>query len=148
MPTEPWIDEPDSVDGAFGDIPWVLRRGPTGLGHWCGYVAIAPGHPWHGRHYADIPVEVHWGLTWDGDGRPDFPDLPGWWWVGFDCAHAGDLVPGMVDLLPPGLVEGDTYRTVDYARAEVETLAAQVGLAVSIGQVGDAGGQDEVRRDA
>lgn len=63
----------------------------------CGYVRIPPAHPWHGVGYDDVQTldggypDVHGGLTFAepdthcGKGGPDDA-----WWLGFDCAHAGD----------------------------------------------------------
>ena len=62
-------------------------------------------------------------------GEPD--DL---WWFGFDCAHFGDLMPGLravlaemrskVPLVPPGMDE--VYRDMDYVMAECAGLAQQL----------------------
>lgn len=59
-------------------------------GHRCGYVRIPPGHPDHGKPYDDINVEVHGGLTYANDEPCVEADGRGYW-VGFDCAHAGDM---------------------------------------------------------
>jgi hypothetical protein len=40
------------------------------------------------------------------------------WWLGFDCAHAGDLIPSIADI-------GGTYKDEAYVRAELEDLARQ-----------------------
>jgi hypothetical protein len=51
------------------------------------------------------------------------------WWFGFDCGHAGDLVPEqerMAGSFARGFSCGGTYRSVDYVRAQVETLAQQL----------------------
>jgi hypothetical protein len=53
-----------------------------------------------------------------GLGEPD--DV---WWFGFDCAHSGDLVPGMP--LYTGLA-GGVYRDQAYVRGECAKLAAQL----------------------
>lgn len=129
----PWVDEPDERDGSFGDVPWVLRRGPEGLRHWCGYIAIPPGHPWHGLDYDSVPADVHGGLTYaTGDARSDFPHLPGGWWIGFDCAHLGDLVPGMVTgRFARVSTPGETYKTIEHAQREVESLGRQVAEAMA-----------------
>jgi len=60
-------------------------------GHRCGYVRVPPGHPFHGKHYDTLDVDVHGGLTFaeletcaahaDGQG----------YWFGFDCAHYMDV---------------------------------------------------------
>ena len=60
-----------------------------------GYVAIpkSSNHPWFGREYRSIPVDVHGGITYARS-----TDVYGWdkewdeehWVVGFDTSHAGD----------------------------------------------------------
>ena len=101
----PWDGEPDKVswtDTATGR-PCLAVRGPVGA--WCGYVAVDPGHPLHGRDYEVPNVDVHGGLTYadscqeratEAEGVCHVPQ-PGQphdvWWFGFDCAHLGDLWP-------------------------------------------------------
>jgi len=64
-------------------------------------------------------LEVHGGVTYAGPGFSD-EDKP-LWWVGFDCAHAGDLVPKMERHWQYGV-----YRDMEYAKGETEKLAAQI----------------------
>ena len=40
-----------------------LTRGITDFGWGNGYVLIPQGHPLHGKHYDEIDVDVHCGLT-------------------------------------------------------------------------------------
>jgi len=128
-PPGPWIDEPDRIAwrDEETDLNVIVKRQPTKA--WCGYVAIPKGHPMReGLNLDDI--EVHGGITYGAecDGDPangvchvaangDDDVL----WVGFDCAHYGDLVPGLID-------DGE-YRTVDYVVAETLSLARQVRAA-------------------
>jgi hypothetical protein len=45
------------------------------------------------------------------------------WALGFDCAHAWDISPGM----PAGFIDHDaTYRDIEYVRGECRCLAEQV----------------------
>lgn len=70
------------------------------LGVYNGYVGLPKNHMLFGLHYDIIneSIDVHGGLTWSADHLPNQqPD--GLWWVGFDTAHAGDVVPGY-DALP------------------------------------------------
>src|SRR5690606_8583713 len=58
------------------------------------------------------------------------------WWLGFDCAHLGDVSPGMDarsrELGHPPLRFGDErYRDVGYVRRECASLAAQLVAAVA-----------------
>jgi len=41
------------------------------------------------------------------------------WWIGFDCAHLGDLVPGSSSS------SGGVYRDEEYVRSEIKGLLAQ-----------------------
>lgn len=104
-------------------------------GYRCGYVRIPPGHPWHGKHYSEIDPEVHGGLTFaEADitcGKGGDDDA---WWLGFDCAHAGDAadpeLPGYKqDYFASDIFLGPdghgTVRTTGYAAAECQRLAAQ-----------------------
>lgn len=149
----PWDTEPDKaqwIDEATG-LDCLIVRGPVGA--LCGYVGVAPTHPWHGKDYGQhvgdtecdnefcyehTPgggVEVHGGLTFasscqkgdeDGPGICHVPE-PGRpanvWWFGFDCAHAFDLAPSMLQY---GAHEGDVYRDFDYVRSECASLAKQL----------------------
>lgn len=77
-----------------------------------GYVIIPEDHPMHGKHYDDIDVDVHGGLTFDGlvdmngmiicDTFSGDKSVMHWdevtkedaggWIVGFDTAHYGDSI--------------------------------------------------------
>ena len=87
---------------------YVLR--PFLLGHLCGYVELPKSHKFYNKYYDYIPVSVHGGLTYSEDGV-----------VGFDCAHAGDLIPSNdVNF------EGDTYKDMKYVMRETDELAEQL----------------------
>jgi hypothetical protein len=137
----PWHDEPDHVDFEHAGLACILHRGPAGA--WCGYVAVPPGHPWHGKGY-DCEVDVHGGITYaqkcQGDichvAKPGEPDDV--WWLGFDCNHHGDLDLQKVTEYGRGnAFDGYfhlEYRTVDYARRETQRLANQARLAAAGGE--------------
>lgn len=148
----PWTDEPDRVEWTHAGLPCLALRGPHG--HWCGYAAVPPGHPLHGKDYDTPDVDVHGGLTYAGkcSGRICHVPQPGEsddvFWFGFDCGHAGDFMPGMAALLrtfkiPDRLNQPydhaaalagewwvDKYRTLDYVQAEVNRLAEQLAAVV------------------
>ena len=88
-------------------------------------------------HTPESIVDVHGGLTYSNScngaichvPKPGEPDPV--WWFGFDCAHSGDIIPGMDALLnrvSPRLWDG-AYKTVAYVKAEVERLASQLQMA-------------------
>jgi hypothetical protein len=142
-PVGEWNDEPDKIqwiDDATG-LDCLMHRSPSGA--WCGYVGVAEGHPAFGKDYDGVDVEVHGGLTYaefcmdTGDesygichvpepGRPHRV-----WWLGFDCAHAGDMTPAHDAL--PGMAEireryprNEVYRNRAYVEHEVAELARQL----------------------
>lgn len=109
-------------------FPCIAKRVMDKSGHWCGYVGVPPQHPLHGVHYSeclahnceetlcrhDKPqnmLRVHGGVTFTGECQEDKPieeaichrtaedEEDDIWWIGFDCAHAGDFRPGHVALM-------------------------------------------------
>jgi len=130
----PWQNEPDRKewrDEATG-LPCLIVRHPL-MGQLCGYVAVPPGHPWHGVKCNDDRldnVRAHGGLTFsaacDEDGLvchvPQAGEPADVWWLGFDCGHAWDLIPGIEAM---GSWDHCTYRDMPYVEAECAKLAAQ-----------------------
>jgi len=64
-----------------------------------GYVLIPKDHPLHGKHYDEISVDVHGGLTFSelvDSEMIEFWGLSkkdeGKWCVGFDTAHCSDTL--------------------------------------------------------
>lgn len=60
------------------------------------YVEVPIEHKYCNKHYDDINIEVHGGLTYSSDCllvkiNPD-EYAPGYWFIGWDYAHAGDYV--------------------------------------------------------
>lgn len=145
----PWMDEPDKVqwkDEATG-LPCLIVR--NRLGALCGYVGVPRGHRFYGKDYDDVDVQVHGGLTFDGHcqegGEPsetichlvEEGESDDVWWLGFDCAHWQDYVPGMdtdemrgygLGSMNP-LLESEfptSYKDIEYVRAEIRELAGQL----------------------
>lgn len=179
----PWNSEPDHVNFEHAGLPCMLHR--NRMGAWCGYVAVPPGHIYHGKNYSDrvkIPpawlerpmdldkacvisvflesigeaaadgcasmscvLQVHGGVTYtdacQGElchvPKPGEPDNV--WWIGFDCAHSGDQVPGLLAIEkrhgwdapdhPLALRtyrSHDVYRDLDYVTEETQRLAEQL----------------------
>ena len=144
----PWDGEPDKVSWTDEEtgLPCLAVRPVPHLGNWCGYVAVEPGHPWHGKGYEVPDVEVHGGLTFAASCDDDAPvegavchmPEPGRpadvWWFGFDCGHFNDISPAMVANCPEltaiydhaeGLFK-PVYRPLAYVKAECRSLAAQL----------------------
>lgn len=137
----PWQEESDKVEWRHPDngLPCLIVRG--GGGALCGYVACPPGHPFYGADgYAGEPeqLRVHGGITFGDkcaeDGRichvarPGEPDDV--WWLGFDCGHYNDIRPEDAGLMYRYLRARDgIYRSIDYVREQVESLAVQIFVA-------------------
>jgi hypothetical protein len=124
----PWDGEPDRIDFEAHGFPCLMLR--NSFGAWCGYVAVPREHPAYGRGYDEMEVQVHGGLTYADQCRghichePKAGQSEDVWWVGFDCAHSGDMIPAFRRGFSANL--GETYRTVSYVRREVENLANQL----------------------
>jgi hypothetical protein len=138
-----WQGEPDKVqwiDDATGLDCLIVRNR---LGALCGYVGLPPGHPMYGQDYDNVRgadgdwPNVNGGLTFAGpcmesddpaqgvchvpvEGRPDNV-----WWVGFDCAHAYDWVPGMGE----HSFGDSTYKSLRWVESETRSLARQMAVA-------------------
>lgn len=130
-PDGPWKHEPSRAEWRHGSsgYPCLIHRSPLGV--WCGYVAVPPDHPMHGVHTGERELEgisVHGGITWASWCRGHICHVPREgeppvWWLGFDCAHAGDLIPA---LLASGATSEDVYRDQVFVMIEVERVAAQL----------------------
>jgi hypothetical protein len=140
----PWHDEPDLAVWPYHNLNCAAVRHAS-FGHFCGYVALPPGHPWYGhneetiRDENDNYIDVHGGITYtttsseyldrfEGVGAED-------WCVGFDCGHYGDYQPGLRATLAyvndktgnlvsmPNLFQDQIYRTLNYVRWCTNRLA-------------------------
>lgn len=128
----PWHDE-DDVDwfAAFG-FPCLMRRNL--IGTWCGYVGVPKDHVFYGKDYDEMPdsIEVHGGITYSDYGSinvPLFDEIKSgdeYFWFGFDCAHYGDLIPGMIALNRQQFGNFETYKDINFAAAETTKLAQQL----------------------
>ena len=110
---------------------WTTRAGLKAvviahdMGHRCGYVGVPEGHPMYGKHYDDVDVDVHGGLTYS---ELDY----GLWLFGYDCAHWDDakdpeLMSAEYKKVFMNWMEGrGTIRTLEFCVAECESLAKQL----------------------
>lgn len=136
FPHRPWESEPDDAEWVDADTGYkcrIVRRHRTGV--LCGYVGVPKGHVLYGEDYrtaynADNNFDVHGGLTYSGTmGEGD-----DYYYFGFDTAHGGDLLPGLVVQMlkwayTVGVVDyhkSDTYRTWGYVMDNVQALALQL----------------------
>jgi hypothetical protein len=110
--------------------------------------ALRGGNPEEGIEIG-MALAVHGGITWSGE-LPGNEHHRGFFWYGFDCGHAGDIVPAMVGrdfgaAMKPFMTEqqqkdfdkhikpimarsfaGSVYRDQQYVVSECQSLAAQL----------------------
>ena len=148
--TGPWSPEPDKLqweDPQTG-MPCLAVR--SFQGNWCGYVGVEPGHPFYGIHYSTCvrrpipcvgdgclhtPADLLGGawrdytiarcVTEDPEGICHVPS-PGesehLWWFGWDCGHADDITPRLLNARWPHA----TYKSLAYVRSQCRRLAIQL----------------------
>ena len=69
---------PPIATGVAHGLDWEVKLSPLKSSA-NGYIILDKSHPWFGKDYADLDVEVHGGLTYGREGK-----------FGFDTAHAWD----------------------------------------------------------
>ena len=129
-----WCDEPDREDFVYAELPCIISRNEA-LGNLCGYVGVPPSHPDHGKDWEAVQeLQVHGGITWAAPCDEIRKEPEGYWWFGFDCAHAFDYCPPPAEW-PANLVQMhiersgldlDHYRNWAYVRNEIQQLADQL----------------------
>jgi hypothetical protein len=116
MQDKPWEAEPNHL--LFDSHGYVceIRRHPN-FGTLNGYVYIPLEHPVAQAKIPEDVLNVHGGITyWD--------ERNGSFVVGFDCAHAGDVLPYRID--PTLDYADDTYKDIAFVTNELENLAQQL----------------------
>ena len=128
------VKRPDAVlaKGIHRGLEWIVTH--NGSGYRCGYVRIPNGHPWHGKDYDDIcsHLEVHGGLTFAEPDKPcDKGGADDAWWVGFDCAHLGDMPdPSLPNYRQLGYKNG-TVKGQGYVENQCRKLCEQAAEAAT-----------------
>jgi hypothetical protein len=119
----PWETEPDHKLWVEPTTKYKceIKRNEITLSL-CGYVTVPKKHHYYELSYQNVMANVHGGLTYSNKGT-----------FGFDCAHGGDLTPGLLLRIlesakdPNEYAEltltHDTYRTFDWVVKETEDLA-------------------------
>ena len=135
-----WKSEPDKMQWTDNKTkyPCLIKRNPYGA--LCGYVGVEETHPAFGQGYDDVDVDVHGGLTFADRCQegpiekqpelichiPDAGESDNIWWLGFDCAHANDLMPGYPTYSDMMFPLRGVYRNVNFVKNECRRLAAQL----------------------
>lgn len=118
-----WQKEPDAYVFRHHGL-WCAIVRHSFYGFLNGYVRIPKGHPWFGKTAEDLDAseccpKVHGGITWSEPGEDG--DTEGWF-LGFDCGHAWDYLPGM----PALPFDSVNYRNFGYVHEQVLSLARQI----------------------
>lgn len=135
----PWYNEPDFLDWVDEETqyPCYIIRHPA-FGCLLGYVRLSKEHPLFGKDLSSYDskydIDVHGGVSHANEKFPgcSLPQITlnhdeGYWYIGFDCAHAGDVAPAL-DLAPGGYnnYPYGTYKDVNFVKNECKKLAAQL----------------------
>lgn len=86
------------------------------LGNWCGYVCVPKDHKYYGlvnKYYLGLG---HGGVTYADFNNEEF-------WLGFDCAHAFDVVPIFLGHM---FLSNAAYRDLEYVRDQVNRMAEEL----------------------
>lgn len=140
----PWALEPDKAQWIDEETGLQCLMVRNGLGSLCGYVGIPQGHSAHGKDYDNVEITIHGGLTYSQESQESGDPALGvchvsssdqaesLWWLGFDCAHAGDVSPRhdnemrMLTEIFERSRGGDQYRDAEYVVQQVTSLARQL----------------------
>lgn len=113
--------EGDYKDFYYRGVRCYIKRQTDGGMFLCGYVELWPPSPLYGLAYDAIQdkhdIPAHGGLTFSE--KTDFiaADHHEGFFIGFDCAHADDLLPAF-----PSLARLGTYKTMDYATSNLMAI--------------------------
>lgn len=116
LPPGPWTSEPNHLELTINNFSCVIIR--HRMGHLCGYVLVPRDHPLFAyAPYLDSDLSIHGGITYNRETREGR-------WLGFDCAHSGDMVPSRN---PPILWDtSGVYRGIPYITSELTSLTKQL----------------------
>lgn len=143
-----WCEEPDLVEFEHCGFKCIVFRQASretceefhmSGGHLTGYVAIDKDHTFYGKDAYHLYLDVHGGITFAEIGNEEL------FFIGFDCAHAGDITPSMEMLKKKYSNEiyqvpeqfkhlslfNPTYKNIAFAVGECKYLAEQLKNALN-----------------
>lgn len=92
--------------------------------HPTAYVEIPKKHELYGKHYDDIDINVHGGLTYSDDELMLVKSES--WFIGWDYAHAGDYVGYYVDFLYNEVLKREKKWTTKEIIKDCENVIDQI----------------------
>lgn len=117
---EEWKNEPDFKEFTYNDEYKCEIRRSKGMGNLCGYVYIHENHPSYNDQSIDKILKCHGGITFKSliEEKKVFI-------IGFDCAHAWDLVPyNMLSIFRD--FNDSIYRNIEYVEKELCNICEQL----------------------
>jgi hypothetical protein len=122
-------DEPDYKAWKEGNYPCLALRQEIS-GTWCGYVGIKEDHPLYAKAKKVQFLSAHGGITYHEFNQyrdSFFGDEKGFFWIGFDCMHSGDLTLKRYSYVTQSLDDVyDVYRDLSYVESEILSLVRQL----------------------
>jgi hypothetical protein len=144
----PWQQEPDYITFDHSGRTCIMHRNQ--LGGWCGYVSVAPGHPYYGMQPASMfaaermlyvpyvnqfPRTRHINYASKCNGHVCHTPKPGEpddvWWFGFDCIGSDDIVPAFMLMYSQRMLlnERAVYRDEEWVRQQLKDMAEAMTFA-------------------
>lgn len=94
--------------------------------HPTAYIEIPKDHKYYLKHYDDIDIDVHGGLTYSEDYlNLENEKITNCWFIGWDYAHYEDY-SGYEELIPNGLKVGGKKWTTKEIQEEVYDVCKQL----------------------
>lgn len=141
-----WVEEVDILQfnykGYFCEVYRIFAKEPYAKeeayfgGHLCGYVKIPENHSCYNKHYFNIDIDCHGGLTFSKNTEDGYM-------IGFDCGHLNDYVPSLKnckkskdqlleEIFPTpeefknSAIFYETYRNVNFVIEECKSIVDQL----------------------
>lgn len=139
-----WLDEPDLEVWDPGYDNLVCITGRHKGGHLCGYVGVSNVMSNSVSHLTSCDVYCHGGLTFSGPNPinhllhgGEYSWLNSYYYVGFDCAHGGDLCFLNKDIcgIRMKMYDDEIYRNWDYVKDQCQNMAHELHVLMA-SQVG------------
>lgn len=121
---KPWLTEPDQIEFQYRGYQCLIRRNPE-LKILCGYVAIPKDSKFYNVNDYDAicdSLQVWGGITFAG--KINKTDSK--FYLGFDCAHLEDYVPGIDGLPQCAINEVKNYKDIVFVKTELQHLVEQI----------------------
>lgn len=123
-----WELEPDLKEFTHGKYKCSIIRN-TDMGHLCGYIKVPKDNIFYNKKDILWKLDCHGGITFshmaqDQDGKTFV--------IGFDCAHAWDLIPYNTFNFGSRYYNESVYRNIEFVEKELIDLCEQLDDAENI----------------